>query len=138
MLFGSAQTRSTASESSACTMCAAAAIQAQATAARAPRPTRRPFLTRRLFLEELQAAGLDLAIGTTFQIGVQTFPVLVDHLAGIERRHPLLRTAIHDRGMEIFLRQYFQRFDQRRTHQSLLFGAVAALASQGSPGFPAV
>src|SRR5690606_36053263 len=90
-----------------------------------------------LLVDGCQPSGLDLAVGAALQVGVQAFPVLVHHLAGVERRHAFFDAAVHQRGVELFLGKLLHGVDQRWADEPFLFRAVTTLAGRRPPGLPA-
>src|SRR5690606_18114488 len=100
--------------------------QASVAAARLPR----------IALQRLEPTGLDGTVGTSLEIGIQAFEIVVEHLAGVEVRHALLRAPFEHGLFELLLGKPPQALDQRGPDRAFLLCSVAAFACQCAPGAP--
>src|SRR3984893_1043269 len=80
----------------------------------------------------------DVPIGSPLEIGVKDSEIFHDRLALLEARHPFLGAALGHRLFEILHAERLEALDERRADQTLLIGAVTAIACARPPSAKAV
>jgi hypothetical protein len=80
----------------------------------------------RSFVERLQIARIDLAVGAPLQIRIKVFPILLHHLARTEVAHTLVDASAEYGAMKFAFIERFECVDQRRADEAFLLGAVTA------------
>src|SRR5712691_13113138 len=100
----------------------------------------RPVAARaeRSSLQLFETAGLNGAVGASFQVRIEAVDVFGDHLATVEVGHALFRTAFQHRLLELLFGEPLQALDQRRPDQAFLPRAMTTLAGERTPGAPAL
>src|SRR5579883_140865 len=78
--------------------------------------------------DRMQISWQDITVRAPLEVGVQVLPVPLDHRHPAEVRHAHVDDAMGDDLVELILGDLLQLLDQRRAHQTLLLGAMTALA----------